>query len=939
MENMRAVRKRDALSDLLIGLVIALMSVPISMGHAQVAGLPPQYGLYGSLLPILAYGLLTTSPRFVFGVEAAPAALAGELLLVMGIAPGSAEAVAVMPAITLMTALWLGLFWLLRAGRFAKFISEPVLGGCVSGIGCTVILIQLPKLFGGTATAGEGAALLVHLAREAESSFHVFSFALGLGTALVVVLCRRRWPKAPMSVVMLGAGVLLTVCFHVDRYGVALFPAVPAGLPVPSGSFLPPLREHFGSVLLSTLTMALVIVSETLVASRSMALEYGGFIDNQRELLAYAAGNLTAAVFGSCPVNGSISRTHRAGVYHVKSQWMSVSASLGMALILLFGTGFIAYLPVPVVTGLVIASLISMLEFDLAAKLWRLDRSEFFIFLGAFLAEFLGLMEGVLVGVLLSFATFTMRATRQPRDFLGCLEGRDGFFPLNRTPRARPIKHTLLYQFNGALFFANIDEFQNDIEGAVREDVRLIVVSGITNVDVTATERLLKLYRRLKQKGVSLYLAGHVSAVNEQLIDFGAEQLIREGAVKPRFMQALAAGGLRPPYPLEHEPEEELIPRENPILEDFTWAYGKYAGPRLERLAQRIPGILSLSGGAGSGADGREDDDMELEKQEAATPMRHICVAGIGAIGGLLSAMLGRKYADRLTLIARGNRAETLRQKGITLHSDFYGEVTAVPHAVALDGAAAGVQDCVFVCVKNYSLDEIAASLRPAVGPETVVVPVMNGVEAGDRLRALLPDAVVCDAVIYTISAFQPEDCSVLQSGPYTHLFIGSKIKERRYAEGAKRLYELLRSVGFDARWTDDVESEIWQKFVLNCAYNTITARHQATSGMIRRNEAWKRDVLDLLTEAYRVGVAEGIALPGNLVEQKYRFMMEKQADSATSSMKRDVEAERPAEIDAFSGAVLRKAEQYGIAVPVTARYHQELTDIIRGYGGLTPNQ
>ncbi len=303
-----------------------------------------------------------------------------------------------------------------------------------------------------------------------------------------------------------------------------------------------------------------------------------------------------------------------------------------------------------------------------------------------------------------------------------------------------------------------------------------------------------------------------------------------------------------------------------------------------------------------------------------------ICVAGIGAIGGLLSAVLGRKYSDNMCLIARGSRAESLRRNGVRLQSEYYGDLTARPVQVVESAAAIGVQDYIFICVKNYSLDQIAENLRPAVDSHTVVVPVMNGIEAGDRLREIFPEAVVCDAVIYTISAAN-RDFSVTQKGSYTYMFIGSKIKDKAHIDGTESVYELLTSVNFDIRQADDIESEIWQKYILNCAYNTITARYLITSGIIQENEDLKKDTYALLSEAYQVGVAEGVSLPRDIVDQKFRFIMEKHAKDATSSMKRDMEAKRPIEYDAFSGAIIRKAAQHGIDVPITKRYHRELRE------------
>ena len=142
--------------DVLSGVVIAAVSIPISMGYAQIAGLPAVYGLYGSLLPVILFALLSTSPQFIFGVDAAPAAMIGGVLGGMGIAMGSAEAERVVPVLTFYVGVWLLLFALLRAGRVLRFVSTSVMGGFISGICCTIILMQLPKLMGGTAGAASG---------------------------------------------------------------------------------------------------------------------------------------------------------------------------------------------------------------------------------------------------------------------------------------------------------------------------------------------------------------------------------------------------------------------------------------------------------------------------------------------------------------------------------------------------------------------------------------------------------------------------------------------------------------------------------------------------------------------------------------------------------------------------------------------------------------
>ena len=132
--------------DIITGIIIALVSIPISMGYAQVAGLPPVYGLFGSIFPILIFGIFSSSKQFIFGVDAAPAALVGAFLAEQGIASGSDEAVRLVPMITLFVAAWLFVFWLMKAGRLVNYISTPVMGGFISGISTTIIFMQIPLM-------------------------------------------------------------------------------------------------------------------------------------------------------------------------------------------------------------------------------------------------------------------------------------------------------------------------------------------------------------------------------------------------------------------------------------------------------------------------------------------------------------------------------------------------------------------------------------------------------------------------------------------------------------------------------------------------------------------------------------------------------------------------------------------------------------------------
>ena len=597
---MKNIRKKYLKKDIISGIVVALVSIPISMGYAQVAGLPVVYGLYGSVFPILVYALLTSSPQFVFGVDATPAALVGGTLASLGIVSGSWEAIAIVPIITLVTACWLLLFFILKAGKLVNYISKPVMGGFISGIGCTIILMQVPKLFGGNAGTGELFVLLYHIWQELPA-FNLLSAVLGVGTVVILQIARKKVPKFPMSVFLMAVGAGITAFFHVDSYGVKLLPKVEAGLPrlvLPDLSLLYP---NAGEIIVLSLTIALVIMAQTLLATSNYALKYNYKIDNNREVLAYAAGNVAGALVGCCPVNGSVSRSGIADQYGCKSQIMSITAGLTMILVLLFGTGLLQYLPVPVLTGIVLSALMGIVEVDIAKKTWKADKQEFGIFMAAFFGVLvLGTIYGVIIGVILSFIAVIIRAVIPPKTFLGMIPGHEGLHNLSRNRDARPIVNTVVYRFSGNLFFGNINAFQEDIENALKEDTRQVIVDarGIGGIDITAAERLVILRRNLNAKGIYFYLTEHADAVNDQLRAFGAGSLIEEGSVRRTVSLALRAAGVNKPYPLEgvSEEEEYTYVEANERLAEFEWAFGAEAEEKMEALAAEVAQKIVHSG-------------------------------------------------------------------------------------------------------------------------------------------------------------------------------------------------------------------------------------------------------------------------------------------------------------------------------------------------------
>ncbi|MBO4243291.1 MAG: SulP family inorganic anion transporter, partial [Clostridiales bacterium] len=566
-----------------------------SMGYAQVSGLPMQYGLYASLIPILIYGLLSSTRNFVFGVDAAPAALVGGALVTMGIALGSDEAIKTVPVITTMVAAWLLLFFFLRAGRIVKYISTPVMGGFVTGICVTIILMQIPKLMGGDPGTGEAVELIADIIGTIPD-VNIISLLLGLGTVIIIVVMSRVAPKIPMPVIIMVAGFILTKYLKIDQYGVKLLPHVDRGLPMP---VLPDFRgEDITPLLFTSLSIALVIMAETLLASRSVVMKEGGKIIPQREILAYSLGNFASALAGSCPVNGSVSRSALSRQFGATSHIMSVTASAAMVLVLLFLTPYIEFLPVPVLTGIVIAALINACEFDLMIKLFKNSRQEFWIFISAFLGVLIfGTVYGVIIGVVLSFVAVIIKAVVPPKGFMGMVPGHDRLVMLSRYKDAVPLKDTLIYRFGGNLFFANIDTFENDIEKNLKPSTGTVIVYavGIGDIDMTAAERLTLLNKQLEDRGIKFYITDHQGHLNDQLRAFGAGELLHNGTVRRTFRLALRDAGIHHPYPLENGKfQGEDKSATDDLTAELEWVFGKENVDRVrDRMSKKVLNEIS----------------------------------------------------------------------------------------------------------------------------------------------------------------------------------------------------------------------------------------------------------------------------------------------------------------------------------------------------------
>jgi len=301
-----------------------------------------------------------------------------------------------------------------------------------------------------------------------------------------------------------------------------------------------------------------------------------------------------------------------------------------------------------------------------------------------------------------------------------------------------------------------------------------------------------------------------------------------------------------------------------------------------------------------------------------------IAVIGIGGVGGYVAAMLGKTYPNT-TLVARGERKKAIMENGLILHSECQGKDISVDTTQVVEKVSElPEQDYIFICVKHFSLAEVCQDLRSVVTDNTIIMPIMNGVDPGDRVRELIGKGTVLDALAYIIS-YADQDYSIVQKGDYAKFRIGTMSAKERELLAVNEVLELMKGAQIDCRAMDDIQSAIWEKYILNCAFNVLTAYYSSDVKGLRQDEKRIDDYKAILKEGICVAAAKGVHLPEGLYEKLVNHFMHVQSDEGTSSLRRDMDAGKDNEKEAFGGYLVREARRLGIAVPVSEWYYSRM--------------
>jgi high affinity sulfate transporter 1 len=511
LRTLREYRRSWLASDLMAGLVLTALLVPVGMGYAQAAGLPPITGLYATIVPLVAYAVFGPSRVMVLGPDSSLAAVIAAVILPLG---GDDPETAV------------ALAGIARLGFVTELLSRPVQVGYLCGIAVTILVGQLPRLCGFSI---EGRGLLTEIRDfvQGVAAGEVNRAALAVGVAGIVVIfvLRRFWRNVPGVMVAVLVGIAAVSIFNLDEEGVRVLGVLPQGLP----SLAIPVVDlaDLGALFSGALGIALVAVADTTVLSQSLASQRNEEVDPDQELRALGVANLASGLFQGFAISSSASRTPVAVAAGARSQLTPLVGAVAIALLLVLAPGLLRNLPLPMLAAIVITAAIGLIDVAGVRHLYRVRRSEFVLWLAAFLGvALLGVLMGIFVAIVLSLGDFVRRAWRPHDAVLGREDALKGYHDIDRHPSARLIPGLLLYRFDAPLFFANAGYFRRRVRHLIADathPVRWVVVAAepITDVDTTAADTLHELLEELRQAHVTLAFAELKGPVKDRLQRYG----------------------------------------------------------------------------------------------------------------------------------------------------------------------------------------------------------------------------------------------------------------------------------------------------------------------------------------------------------------------------------------------------------------------------------
>lgn len=506
LSSLRGYRIEWLRYDVTSGLAIAAVGLPSAIAYPALAGLPPEIGLYSSIVAVLAYAVFGSSRQLIVGPDAGTVMMLAAVFLSLGLT-STEERVVVSAAIAAIVGLLCFLASVLRLGFIANLLSRPILSGFMTGISLTILVGQLGRFTGVKIDSDGLLRPLVELAGKADQ-IHWPSVALGVGL-FVLLRAMGKWARAvPGPLVALGLATALSAAFDFPGLGIRVVGAIPARLPSP----MLPIPHDVSVTQLIPGAIAVLIVSfgAGIVTARSFGAKNRYAVDANRELLGFGAANLAAGLFGGFAVTASDSRTAINDSMGGRTQLAGVVSAAALALAVLFLSDALSLLPTPALGAILASAAVGLIDLRTLGELWRISRIEFvFALLSIAGVVVLGVLNGVAIAVGATLLYLLMKGMT-PRDaLLGRIPGREGFYKLHRYPKAQPIPGLAIYLLQGNLLFFNVEHVKGRLDDIIANLAPgtewLVFNAGATaQIDSTAVVMLEDVRALAEARGLKL---------------------------------------------------------------------------------------------------------------------------------------------------------------------------------------------------------------------------------------------------------------------------------------------------------------------------------------------------------------------------------------------------------------------------------------------------
>jgi high affinity sulfate transporter 1 len=507
--------------DIVAGLVLSALLVPQGMAYAQLAGLPPITGLYTSILCLLGYAVFGPSRVLVLGPDSALGPMIAATVTPLIVAGGDpAEAIALASLLAILVGVIMTVAGLAKFGFVADLLSKPTQIGYMSGLAVTIVVGQLPKLFGFSLDTNglisEFSGFVTNVADDANTTAAI----IGIASLAAILLLQRLMPKIPAVLVAVVLASIAVNVFDLKSHGVDTIGVLPRGfppftIPTVAWSDVPPL-------FVGALAIAVVALADTMSTASSFASRHAERVQGNQEMIGIGAANVAAGLFQGFPVSTSGSRTAVADQAGSKSQVTGVVGAVVITLVIVLFPSLMQYVPQPTLAAIVISAALSLVDVRATRRLWQQRRIEFMLSIAALLAvALLGVLPGILIAVALSILNVFRRVWWPHQAELGRVEGIEGLHDTGLHPEAELLPGLVVYRFDAPLIFANARIFGEQIRAIAerRPGLNWIVIAAepITDVDTTASDMLQELDVWLNERGISLIFAEMKEPVREKL--------------------------------------------------------------------------------------------------------------------------------------------------------------------------------------------------------------------------------------------------------------------------------------------------------------------------------------------------------------------------------------------------------------------------------------